>query len=133
MFVIKCRKCAEQRRCAAETRANELARKDASGEPVDPVEALDTVAAAGLPDDWFSKRVAHYRTCAAHFAAVARKPEVTQTKAKAEKAAKDAETKFNAAQAEFAAAWNPAQAAIEQANGLLNNIGVLAPTSSDVP
>jgi len=113
----------EQRRRAAEMRADELARKDANGEAVDPVEALDMVAAAGLPDDWFSKRVAHYRTRAGQLAAIAREPETVRSKAAAEKVAKEAEAKFNAAKEELIAAWNPAQEAIQTANNLLNNIG----------
>ena len=113
----------EQRRCAAETRANELAYKDASGEPVEPVEALEAVAAAGLPDDWFPKRVAHYRTRAGHLAMIASEPEILRTKAAAEKAQEEAKAKFEKAQAEFAAAWNPAKQAIEAARGMLNDIG----------
>ena len=47
----------ETRKREAQARADELARKDANGKKVDPIEALDTLIAAGLPDDWLEKRV----------------------------------------------------------------------------
>ena len=113
----------EQRRRAAETRADELARKDAAGKKVDPVEALDTITVAALPDDWFPKRVAHYRTRAAQLATIARQPELDQARAEAQAELDAAAAEFKVAQEKYAARYNPAQVALEAANRQLSDCG----------
>ena len=60
---------------------------------------------------------------AGHRATIAGEPEILRTKAEAEKVQREAKAKLEKAQGEFAAAWDPAQQAIERASGMLNNIG----------
>ena len=122
-----------QRKQAAEVRCDELARMDAAGKKVDPVEALDTITAAGLPDDWFPKRVAHYRTRAAQLATIARQPELDQARAEAQAELDAAAAEFKVAQEKYAARYNPAQVALETANRQLNDCGTARATSQDVP
>ena len=87
------------------------------------MEALDTITAAGLPDDWFPKRVTHYRTRAAQLATVARQPELDQARAEAQAELDAAAAEFKVAQEKYATRYNPAQVALEAANRQLSDCG----------
>ena len=112
----------ETRKREAQARADELARKDANGKKVDPIEALDTLIAAGLPDDWLEKRVQHYKTRAGQLAIAAQQPEAERAKAQAQAELAEAEAEIKTAQQHFADRWNPAQQALELANRQLEQI-----------
>ncbi len=112
-----------QRKRAAETRADELARKEAAGKKVDPVEVIDAMAAAGLPDEWYDKRMEHHKTRPGQLAIVAQQPEAERAKAQAQAELAEAEAELKAAQQHFADRWNPAQQALELANRQLEQIG----------
>ena len=98
----------EQRKKAAENRADELARQDAAGKKVSAVEALDTITAAGLPDDWFAKRVVHYRTRAALLAKTAAQAELEKRRQQCQKILDEANAELKDAAERCAAKADPA-------------------------